>query len=419
MENPVPDYLQEVAAACTPHRGGTPASYIPELASVDPDRFGVALATLDGTVYAVGDSDVEFTIQSISKAFVYGLAIREHGLEAVLDTIDVEPSGDPFDELSLEPGTGRPSNPMINAGAITAHTLIGDGADPEERFERIRAHLSALAGRELTVNEKVWQSELATSDRNLAIIHMLRNHGTISERAGEVIESYTRQCAINVTTRDLATMAATLANGGVQPVTGERIYEPPLVRHVLSVMLTCGMYDSAGDWASSVGIPAKSGVGGGIIGTLPGQVGIASFSPRLDAHGNSVRGVETFERLSRDMGLHLMAVAPPARAVMHSSRVERVGEDLVRIYELAGTIGFSGAERVVERISANPPEEPVIAFDLSRVHSVRNVARRMLLECLRRLRLEGYEVRLVDEQGVLPDPDLGDGAPVAPLRSGA
>lgn len=416
MENPVPDYLQEVATACAPNSGGALASYIPELAAVDPDHFGVALATLNGTVYSVGDSEVEFTIQSISKAFVYGLAIRERGLDAVLDTIDVEPSGDPFDELSLEPGTGRPSNPMINAGAITAHTLIGDGVDPQERFERIRAHLSALAGRELTANETVWQSELATSDRNLAIIHMLRNHGTITEPAREVIESYTRQCAVNVTARDLAVMAATLANGGVQPVTGERIYDPPLVRHVLSVMLTCGMYDSAGDWASSVGIPAKSGVGGGIIGTLPGQVGIASFSPRLDAHGNSVRGVETFERLSRDLGLHLMAVAPPARSVVHSSSVHRVGEDLVRIYELAGTIGFSGAERVVELISAEPPREQVVAVDLSRVHAIRDVARRMLLECLRRLRLEGYEVRLVDEQGVLPDPDPGDGVPLAPLR---
>lgn len=418
MRNPVPDYLHEVSDACAGSLGGEVASYIPELASSDPDRFGVALATVDGAVYSVGDSGVEFTIQSISKVFVYGLAVLEHGLEDVLEKIDVEPSGDPFDELSLETGTGRPSNPMINAGAITAHTLVGP-SDPDERFERIRAHLSALAGRELSADERVWQSELATSDRNLAFAHLLRTHGIVTESAEDVITSYSRQCAVLVTTRDLAVMAATLANGGVQPVTGERIYAPALVRHLLSVMLTCGMYDSAGDWASAVGIPAKSGVGGGIIGALPGQVGLASFSPRLDRHGNSVRGIEVFERLSHDMGLHLMSVAPPARSVLHSSRVEGEGEgeDAVRIYELAGVIGFSGAERVIQRIADDPPQERVVAFDLSRVHSIGDVARRMLLECLRRLRLDGRRVHLVDEQGVLPDPDLGGGEMVTPLRA--
>lgn len=403
MDNPVPDYLHEVTDACMASTEGEPASYIPELASADPDRFGLALATLDGTVYAVGDSDVEFTLQSISKAFVYGLAVSERGLDAVLEKIDVEPSGDPYDELSLETGTGRPSNPMINAGAITAHTLIEPGS--EGRFEKIRAHLSALAGRELSVDERVWRSELETSDRNLSIAHMLRTHKIVTEPAQDVISDYSRQCSILVTTRDLAVMAATLANGGVQPLTGERIYAASTVRHLLSVMLTCGMYDSAGDWASAVGIPAKSGVGGGIIGTLPGQVGIATFSPRLDRHGNSVRGVEAFERLSQEMGLHLMSVAPPARAVLHSTRVEGEGEDAVRIYELAGVIGFSGAERVVKRMATDPPDEPSVAFDLSRVHSIGHVARRMLLESLRRLRDEGRGVHLIDEQGVLPDPE--------------
>lgn len=416
MHNPVPDYLREIGDACADSLGGELASYIPELASVDPHRFGVAVATLDGALYAVGDSDVEFTIQSISKVFVYGLAVRERGLDAVLEKIDVEPSGDPYDELSLETGTGRPSNPMINAGAITAHTLVGEGPiDPEERFELILAHLSELAGRDLSVDERVWQSELTTSDRNLAFAHLLRTHGIVTESAEDIITSYSRQCSVLVTTKDLAMMAATLANGGVQPLTGQRIYEPALVRHLLSVMLTCGMYDSAGDWASAVGIPAKSGVGGGIIGTLPGQVGIASFSPRLDGHGNSLRGIEVFERLSHDMGLHLMSVPPPARSVLHSTRVEGEGEDAVRVYELAGAIGFSGAERVVQRIADEPPEEAGVAFDLSRVQSLEDVARRMLLECLRRLQLDGRRVHLVDEQGVLPDPDLGGGDLVTAL----
>lgn len=415
MQTPVPDYLTEVADACASSRGGAPASYIPELAKVDPDRFGLALATVAGTVYAVGDADVEFTIQSISKAFVYGLAVRERGLDAVLEKIDVEPSGDPFDELSLEQSTGRPRNPMINAGAITAHSLIGDDSiSPEGRFELILELLSDLAGRQLSVDEDVWRSEMETSDRNLAIGHLLRSHGIITDSAEDVVRAYIRQCAVLVTAKDLAMMAATLANAGVQPVTGKRIFSGEQVRHVLSVMLTCGMYDSAGDWVSSVGIPAKSGVGGGIIGALPGQVGLATFSPRLDPHGNSVRGIETFGRLSRDMGMHLMAPAPPARSVIHSTRVVDTAAGLVRVFELAGTIGFAAAERVLGRLGDEPPRESTIVVDLSNVHSVTDVARRMLLEGMRRLQLDGHTVHLIDEAEVLPEPDPGDGQLLGP-----
>lgn len=415
MQTPVPDYLKEVADACASSLGGEPASYIPELAKVDPDRFGLALATVDGTVYAVGDADVEFTIQSISKAFVYGLAVRERGLDAVLERIDVEPSGDPFDELSLEAVTGRPRNPMINAGAITAHSLIGDeSTSPEGRFETILELLSDLAGRQLSVDEEVWHSEMETSDRNLAIGHMLRSHGIITDSAEEVVNAYSRQCAVLVTARDLAMMTATLANAGVQPVTGKRIFTGGQVRHLLSVMLTCGMYDSAGDWVSSVGIPSKSGVGGGIIGALPGQVGLATFSPRLDSHGNSVRGIETFGRLSRDMGLHMMEPAPPARSVIHSTRVVETDAGAVRVFELAGTIGFAAAERVLGRLGDEPPREVTIVVDFSNVHSVTDVARRMLLEGMRRLQLDGHTVHLIDEDEVMPEPDPGDGRLLGP-----
>ncbi|MFX4286580.1 glutaminase [Janibacter sp. G349] len=409
MRSPVPDYLTEVAEACSATKGGEPASYIPELVKVDPDRFGIALATIDGEVYAVGDAEHEFTIQSISKAFVYGLAVRDHGLEQVLERIDVEPSGEPFDELSLD-ASGRPRNPMINAGAITAHTLVGEpDTAPHERVERIIRLLSDLAGRELSVDEDVWRSEVATADRNLAIAHMLRSHGILTDSAEEVVSAYSRQCAVLVTARDLALMAATLANGGVQPVTGKQVFTGAQVRHVMSVMLTCGMYDSAGDWVSSVGIPAKSGVGGGIIGAMPGQAGLATFAPPLDAHGNSVRGVETFERLSRDMGMHLMKVAPPARSVIQSSRVIDHRGEQVRVYYLVGTIGFSGAEHVVRRLSEHPPQEQGIALDLTGVHSVTDVGRRMILETARRLRQDGHEVYLADADEVLPQPDPGDG----------
>ena len=201
---------------------------------------------------------------------------------------------------------------MINAGAITAHSLVGEpDTTPDERVERIIRLLSDLAGRELSVDEDVWRSEVATADRNLAIAHMLRSHGILTDSAVEVVSAYSRQCAVLVTARDLALMAATLANGGVQPVTGKQVFTGAQVRHVMSVMLTCGMYDSAGDWVSSVGIPAKSGVGGGIIGALPGQAGLATFAPPLDEHGNSVRGVEAFERLSRDMGCLLYTSPSP------------------------------------------------------------------------------------------------------------
>ncbi len=415
MLTPVPDYLAEVADACASSTGGELASYIPELTRVDPTSFGLAVATVDGAVYSVGDAEVEFTIQSISKAFAYGLAIRERGLGAVLEKVDVEPSGDAFDELSFEASTGRPRNPMINAGAITAHTLISrEDIDPAERFDRVHALLCDLAGRDLAVDEEVWESEVQTSDRNLAIAHMLRSKGLITDSAEDVFSAYARQCAVLVTARDLAVMAATLANGGVQPVTGKRVFSGAQVRQLLSVMLTCGMYDSAGDWVSTVGIPAKSGVGGGIIGSLPGQLGIATFSPRLDPHGNSVRGVETFERLSADMGLHLMEVAPPARSVVHAVRVVGEGADAVRVFELSGQIGFTAAERVLQWLSVDPPPERTVVVDLTEVHHIEGVARRMLLEGMRRMRLDGYVIHVVDSDEVLPDRDPGDGVLLGP-----
>ncbi|NEE55937.1 glutaminase, partial [Streptomyces sp. SID8455] len=179
-------------------------------------------------------------------------------------------------------GTGRPFNPMINAGAITVHSLTGaEGSGPAERVERVLDGLSAFAGRRLVMDEEVCASEMAHAHRNLAIAHMLRSHDVLTEDAGAVVDGYTRQCSVLVTTRDLAMMAATLANRGVNPLSGEQVVPEPVVRQVLSVMLSCGMYDAAGDWTTQVGIPAKSGVAGGLIGSLPGRIGIATFSPRL------------------------------------------------------------------------------------------------------------------------------------------
>lgn len=411
MRSPIPDYLDEVLTACSSDETGANADYIPELATADPDHLGVALSTVEGSVYEAGDRGLEFTIQSISKPFVYALAIADRGLDAVLEKVGVEPSGEAFNEISLEEGSARPRNPMINIGAIATHTLVGEpGASSEQRLGRVLSGLSAFAGRELRVDEAVYASEMATAHRNLAIAHMLRGHGTITEAAEAAVRDYTRQCSLLVTTRDLALMAATLANGGVQPVTGERVVSSDVVRQVLSVMTTCGMYDAAGDWVTTVGIPAKSGVAGGILGALPGQVGIGAMSPRLDKHGNSVRGVRVCERLSRDMGLHMMEVPALARAAMRGDRQRETSDGQpVRVYALQGGIQFAGAERLLHTLAESPPEEREVAFDLTRVHEVNPVARRMLLEAVRRLTLDGHELTLIDPECVLPDPDAGDG----------
>ncbi|WP_447644242.1 glutaminase A [Nocardioides zeae] len=271
MRTPLPDYLTEVLEVCGTDSSGELAAYIPELAAADPDRLALALCTVDGTGYAVGDDGVRFSIQSISKPFVYALALADLGLDAVLEKVGVEPSGEAFNEMSLEEDSGRPLNPMINAGAITVHALVG--------MDRVRRGFAAFAGRELEVDEAVSSSELATADRNRAIAYMLRNHGIVEDDPQEVVAGYTEQCSLLVDVTDLAAMAATLANNGVQPVTGEEVVPRWVARQVLSVMATCGMYDAAGDWFTTVGIPAKSGVSGGLIGALPGRAGLAVLSP--------------------------------------------------------------------------------------------------------------------------------------------
>ncbi|MDO3647732.1 glutaminase [Nocardia mangyaensis] len=418
MQSMIPDYLAEVLAAVESDTSGELAGYIPELAAADPDRLGAAFATVDGEVYGAGDIDTEFTIQSISKPFTYALALSDRGFDPVLAKVGVEPSGEAFNEISLERDTGRPRNPMINAGAITTHSLAGAAdLNAAERVARVVEGLSAFAGRRLRVDEAVCASEMAHAHRNLAIAHMLRSHDILTEDPRAVVDGYIRQCSVLVTARDLAMMAATLANRGVNPVSGERVIREPVVRQVLSVMATCGMYDAAGDWATQVGIPAKSGVAGGLIGSLPGQIGMATFSPRLDVHGNSVRGVSLFERFSADMGLHVMEVPPAARAVVRSNHVVGAGTEATRVLQLQGGVGFAAAERIVRELVDTAPEEPTVVVDLTMVSSIDDVARRMLLEVARRLTLDGHEVYLVDPESVVPEPDPGDGGRVTVLAN--
>jgi glutaminase len=297
--------LQQVVERFRSLSDGALAQYIPELALADPDLFGIAACGMHGRQFAAGDDEVEFSIQSVSKPFVYALALEDRGLDDVLDRIGAEPSGEAFNAISLEPGTGRPENPMINAGAIATTALVR-GRDADERFARILDLMSRCAGRRLVVDERVHASESATGDRNRALAYLMAASGSLEGPVEESVDVYFRQCSVLVTVRDLAMMAATLATGGRNPVTGEQVMTADVARHVLSVMSTCGMYDYSGRWMLQVGLPAKSGVSGAPIAVSPGKFGVGVFSPPLDRRGNSVRGVAALEALSHHLGLHLL-----------------------------------------------------------------------------------------------------------------
>ncbi|MCB9850737.1 MAG: glutaminase A [Phycisphaerales bacterium] len=283
---------------------GAVADYIPELARANPDWFAICAVTPDGQVYEIGDYDQQFTIQSMSKPFVYGQALEDHGRDNVLQRVGVEPTGDAFNSIIKLDATNRPHNPCVNAGAIATTSLI-KGNGPTERLNRMLELFRKYIGRKVYVDMSVFMSERTTGHRNRAIAYLMLNFGMIESDVEQILDLYFQQCSILVTCRDLAVMGATLANGGVNPLTGERALDPQYIRDVLTVMYTCGMYDYAGEWAYTVGLPAKSGVSGGIIAVVPNSLGIAVFSPRLDQRGNSVRGIRVCESLSQNFGMHL------------------------------------------------------------------------------------------------------------------
>ncbi len=296
---------------------GEPASYIPELADVDPDRFAIAAVTLDGQQILVGDVEHTFTIQSISKLLVYGLALELHGRDVVLDKVGVSPTGDSFNTIELDEATNRAPNPMVNAGAIAVTDLIS-GDSLEERIEIMRSMYERYLGRRPEIDHAVWASERATGNRNRAIAYLMLSRGILGDDVEETLDLYFAQCSVLVTVADLAMIGATIANHGMHPLSGEQIVSRDVTRDMLTVALTCGMYDYAGEWAYSVGIPAKSGVGGGILGMLPGAGGMATFSPRLDTIGNSVRGLRVFEELSAQFEMHLFDPDRPWRRTLGS-----------------------------------------------------------------------------------------------------
>lgn len=405
----VNDYLKQTLKELKDNTEGEVATYIPELADVDPSTFSVAICTTDGHIYAEGlnkdDEELEFTIQSMSKPFAYALALEEHGLDTVAKYVGVEPSGEAFNELSLEGDTKRPMNPMINAGAITINQMInGEESTVEERVEKIRDFFSQLAGRELSIDKDVSDSEVETSDRNQSIAHMLRSYGMVNDAAHDAVESYINQCSIKVTVSDLAIMGATLANGGIQPRTGERVCSQEVARQVQAVMASAGMYNGAGKWMATVGIPAKSGVSGGIMGTLPGRLGIAAFSPKLNEKGNSVRAKRLFQELSRDMGLHLMAPEARGRVAVRGIVEEEVpaaDKGIKTTIRLQGDIDFSAAENFWRTLQDYDIPSKTLFIDLEKVDEVNSVGNRMLKEAKKRLTKAGYTVTIVDPDEVL------------------
>jgi len=310
VTSPFRNYLIDLHRKYQALDEGQVADYIPELATVNPDWFGISVVTQNGQVYEVGNCQQLFTIQSISKAFIYGMALEEHGRDYVLTKVGVEPTGEAFNSIILDEKTNRPYNPMVNAGAIAITDLI-QGDNATERLKRILEMFRRYTGRQMYIDLPVSLSERITGNRNRAIAYLMNNFGMIGDRVEETLDLYFQQCSILVDCHDLAVMAATLASGGVNPITNERAIDSRYVQDVLSVMHTCGMYDYAGEWAYRVGIPAKSGVGGGITAVVPNRLEIGTFSPLLDAKGNSVRGIKACEELVETFGLHLYNAAPP------------------------------------------------------------------------------------------------------------
>ena len=412
MRSPVNQYLQNIIDDVRDDDSGHRADYIDVLKHADPDKLGLALCTTDGQLYVVGDGDYEFTIQSISKPFVYALALDMYGLDHVDAHVGVEPSGEAFNALSLD-SDGRPANPLINAGAITVNQLIGGPDIPvEQRSEKLRDYFSRLAGRELTIDQRVLDSELETADRNMAFAHMLREADKISDDAHDAVASYIAQCAVQVTVKDLAVMAATLANGGTQPVTGEKVISAEAARLAQAVMVSAGMYDASGRWMVNVGIPAKSGVAGGLIGTLPGQLGIASLSPRLDKQGNSVRGVKIFRKLSDSLGLNLLSSnfyrAPGIK------RIER--RDDADIVELQGMINFTSAEKILRGLAERRLTNKNLILDVSGVTSFNKAGRDLIKDGLMQYRDDGYQVSIYDPDHTLSDWKFADGTTAEAIR---
>jgi glutaminase len=391
--DPIADALGVVVDRHRVDESGEVATYIPQLATVDPDGFGASVVSVHGRRHSTGDADRPFTIQSVSKPFVYALAVSTLGLDDVARHVGFEPSGEPFNAISLDTATGRPDNPLINAGAIVTSALI-EGATVAERFERVRSFLSACAGRDLEVDHEVFESEAATGDRNRALAHLARSRGVLRQSVDDATEVYFRQCSIVVTTEDIAVMGATLANGGVNPLTDERVMAEQPATLTLSLMATCGMYDHSGEWMARVGLPAKSGVGGGIVAVQPAQFGVGVYSPRLDSWGNSVRGAAVLRTLSSEFDLHVFDHPGEPRSPVVSWTVD----DAVTSGVLRGELDLISAESLIELMFAGADAGTSrIELDVTGVTRARTVAAGLLRAVQGQLERAGVEVAIVGD----------------------
>ena len=291
-------------------KDGKNADYIKELANVDPNIFGIALVTADGQVFTQGDIESKVSIQSVSKVFTLAKVIEEQGRQAIQDKIGIDATGEVFNSIvAVERMRGKEINPLVNPGAIASTSLIS-GADSAAKWKNIVQVQSDFAGRQLSLNMPVYISEAGDNLRNQAIAHLLLAYGRMYFDPVQATDIYTKQCALNVSAKDLATMAATLANGGVNPVTKKKVVSPETVMYTLPVMATAGLYDDSGIWYYNSGLPAKSGVGGGLLAVCPGKFGIAVVSPPLDAAGNSVKAQLVIKYVVERLGVNPFLIQP-------------------------------------------------------------------------------------------------------------
>ncbi len=402
-------YLQRLLDRHSALSSGPPTTYAPNLSEEDAAAFGISLVTVDGQSYEAGDTRVMSPIQSISKPMTFALALDRHGPEVVSRHVDVEPSGVSFTSMELDPDTGLPLNPMVNAGAIAVASLFDD-------LEQILAGYALFAGRDLAIDRGLWASEMAANHRNRAIAHLLKGSGALGEDDPErALSLYLGQCAAQVDCRDLAMIAATLANGGVNPATATRAAGYETVRGVLSVMTSCGMYDAAGRWLFTVGMPAKSGVSGSIIAVLPGRFGLAVYSPPLDEHGNSIRGLAVCRDISEDMALHMIESGrrgpSPVRAryTLRERTSKRVrppeahlllGEigDRAVAFELQGELLFSEAEFVTREVAFLGAEVRLVVLDFRRVRYVLGPVAGLIADLHDQLSASGMQLLLSSPQ---------------------
>jgi len=312
--DPSPDDLQRVVneahAKYKDLKDGKNADYIPILTTVPSDLFGVVIATRDGRIYAAGDVDYKFSIQSVSKPFTAALVMQQQGPAAVAEKIGVEPTGLPFNsKIAIELNADRSINPSVNAGAIAAVSLV-QASSEQDRWNQVLRNLGDFAGSDLELLDEVYESEYSTAWSNRAIANLLYNYGRLYSDPEEALRVYTKQCSVGVNAIDLAMMGATLANQGLNPITNKRVLDARHVPELLAVMAMTGFYDESGEWQYTAGLPAKTGVGGGIVTVVPGKFAIAAFSPRLNEAGNSVRAMKAIRHIAGELGVGLYGANP-------------------------------------------------------------------------------------------------------------